>query len=277
MTNRRRMAASWLAAVGLLSIAALGPATGAAEVEERQYLLERVDDVAVVQLYVDGFEELPLDEKILIYHLAQAAIAGRDIFIDQKYEHSLAIRDLIEEVLTHDEGLDEEILAEVRRYAKLFWINNGPHNPITGRKNVLGCRFGDFAEAVREAEANGAALAKREGEKTRDLLRRLKPILCDPEVDAQVTNKTPGEGRDVLLVEDVIDSGRTLRYLMRNLSARDPASVETCALLSKPAADRLDLGTRYVGFRLPDVFVVGYGLDAGERFRELPYISALPR
>ena len=84
------------------------------------------------------------------------------------------------------------------------------------------------------------------------------------------------EGRDVLLVEDVIDSGRTLRYLMRNLSSRDPASLETCALLSKPAADRLDLGTRYVGFRLPDVFVVGYGLDAGERFRELPYISALP-
>ncbi len=86
----------------------------------------------------------------------------------------------------------------------------------------------------------------------------------------------PIEGRDVLLVEDVIDSGRTLRYLMRNLSARDPASLETCALLSKPAADRLDLRTRYVGFRLPDVFVVGYGLDAGERYRELPYISALP-
>ena len=83
------------------------------------------------------------------------------------------------------------------------------------------------------------------------------------------------EGRDVLLVEDVIDSGRTLRYLMRNLAARDPASLEACALLSKPAADRLDLRTRYVGFRLPDVFVVGYGLDVDERYRELPYISAL--
>jgi len=83
------------------------------------------------------------------------------------------------------------------------------------------------------------------------------------------------EGRDVLLVEDVVDSGRTLRYLMRNLAARDPASLEACALLSKPAADRLDLRTRYVGFRLPDVFVVGPGLDAGERYRELPYISAL--
>jgi hypoxanthine phosphoribosyltransferase len=83
------------------------------------------------------------------------------------------------------------------------------------------------------------------------------------------------EGRDVLLVEDVIDSGRTLRYLMRNLAAREPASLETCALLSKPAAERLDLRTRFVGFRLPDVFVVGYGLDAGERYRELPYIAGL--
>jgi hypoxanthine phosphoribosyltransferase len=83
------------------------------------------------------------------------------------------------------------------------------------------------------------------------------------------------EGRDVLLVEDVIDSGRTLRYLMRNLAAREPATLEACALLSKPAADRLDLRTRYVGFRLPDVFVVGYGLDAGERYRELPYIAGL--
>lgn len=84
------------------------------------------------------------------------------------------------------------------------------------------------------------------------------------------------EGRHVLLVEDVIDSGRTLRYLMRNLAARDPESLEVAALLSKPAAESLDPGARYVGFRLPDVFVVGYGLDAGERYRELPCISALP-
>ncbi|MSO45013.1 MAG: hypoxanthine phosphoribosyltransferase [Thermoleophilia bacterium] len=83
------------------------------------------------------------------------------------------------------------------------------------------------------------------------------------------------QGRDVLLVEDVIDSGRTLRYLMRNLAAREPASLEACALLSKPASESLDLRTRYVGFHLPDVFVVGYGLDSGERYRELPYIAGL--
>jgi hypoxanthine phosphoribosyltransferase len=83
------------------------------------------------------------------------------------------------------------------------------------------------------------------------------------------------EGRHVLVVEDVIDSGRTLRYLMRNLASREPASLEVCALLAKPAADRLDLRTRYVGFRLPDVFVVGYGLDVDECHRELPYIATL--
>ena len=82
------------------------------------------------------------------------------------------------------------------------------------------------------------------------------------------------EGRHVLLVEDVIDSGRTLRYLMRNLAAREPASLEVCTLLAKPAAERLEHTARYVGFQLPDVFVVGYGLDVGERHRELPYIAA---
>ncbi len=82
------------------------------------------------------------------------------------------------------------------------------------------------------------------------------------------------DGRHVLLVEDVIDSGRTLRYLMRNLAARDPASLEVCALLAKPAAEQLDPPARYVGFTLPDVFVVGYGLDVDERHRELPYIVA---
>ena len=166
--------------------------------QQREYLLERIDDVAVVQLYVDGFEQLPLREKILIYHLCRAAIAGRDVFIDQKYKHSLEIRDLIEEVLTHDRGIRPETLAEIRRYAKLFWINNGPHNPITSGKNVLKCPFKDFARAVTRAEANGARLPKREGETTRRLLGRMGPILFDPEVDSRVTNKSPGPRQDIL-------------------------------------------------------------------------------
>ena len=173
------------------------PAPAASD-EQRQYLLERVDDVDVVQLYVDGFEQLPLQEKTLIYHLSQAAVAGRDIFIDQKYKHSLAIRDLIEEVLTHSEGVDAKTRAEVRRYAKLFWINNGPHNPITSQKNVLKCSPEDFARAVAQAEAGGAKLPKRPTETTAELLRRVGPVLFDPKVDSHVTNKSPGPGRDIL-------------------------------------------------------------------------------
>jgi hypoxanthine phosphoribosyltransferase len=76
-------------------------------------------------------------------------------------------------------------------------------------------------------------------------------------------------GRHVLVVEDVIDSGLTLSYLRRYLQARQPASLEICALLVKEGEQRVDLDLRYVGFRIPPVFVVGYGLDVGERFRNL--------
>jgi hypoxanthine phosphoribosyltransferase len=85
----------------------------------------------------------------------------------------------------------------------------------------------------------------------------------------------PIAGRHVLIVEDIIDSGLTLSYLLKNLASRDPASLEICALLTKPRHRRLGISTRYVGFELPDVFVVGYGLDHAERFRNLPFIAAL--
>jgi hypoxanthine phosphoribosyltransferase len=82
-------------------------------------------------------------------------------------------------------------------------------------------------------------------------------------------------GRHVLVVEDIIDSGLTLSYLMKNLASRGPASLAICTLLSKPARRRPPLDTRYVGFELPDVFVIGYGLDHDERHRNLPYIASL--
>ncbi len=82
-------------------------------------------------------------------------------------------------------------------------------------------------------------------------------------------------GKDVLIVEDVIDSGLTLNYLLRNLRFRGPSSIEVCALLRKPEAAQVDIPVKYVGFDLPSIFVVGYGLDYGERFRNLPYIATL--
>jgi hypoxanthine phosphoribosyltransferase len=82
-------------------------------------------------------------------------------------------------------------------------------------------------------------------------------------------------GRDVLIVEDIIDSGLTLSYLIKNLRARRPASLEVCALLSKPDVQKVDLDVHYHGFAIPPVFVVGYGLDYGERYRNLPYVGTL--
>ncbi len=85
----------------------------------------------------------------------------------------------------------------------------------------------------------------------------------------------PIEGRDVLIVEDIIDSGLTLHYLLRNLRARNPGSLEVCALLTKPERRRVDLPTRYVGFEIPNRFAIGYGLDHAQKYRNLDYVAAL--
>ena len=85
----------------------------------------------------------------------------------------------------------------------------------------------------------------------------------------------PLQGRDVLIVEDIIDSGLTLSYLMRNLRARDPASLEVCALLTKPGRREIEVPVKYVGFEIPNRFVIGYGLDYAERYRNLRYVGVL--
>src|SRR3712207_9593278 len=118
---------------GMVAVPALAPVRLSAQSPgtDRPYLLERIDDAAVVQLYADGFESLPLREKTLIWHLYQAAIAGRDIFYDQKHRHALEMRGILEQIITHPNGIDQATLAEIQRYTKLFWINNGPYNNLT--------------------------------------------------------------------------------------------------------------------------------------------------
>jgi hypoxanthine phosphoribosyltransferase len=83
------------------------------------------------------------------------------------------------------------------------------------------------------------------------------------------------EGRHVLVVEDIVDSGLTLSYLIRNLESREPASLEVCALMTKPARREIDVPVRWVGFEIPNKFVIGYGLDFAERYRNLPYVGVL--
>jgi hypoxanthine phosphoribosyltransferase len=87
--------------------------------------------------------------------------------------------------------------------------------------------------------------------------------------------ETDIEGRHVLIIEDVIDSGLTVQYLMRSLKARGPASLEVATLLSKPSRRTAELVCRYTGFEIPDEFVVGYGLDRAEKYRNLPFVGAV--
>jgi dipeptidyl-peptidase-3 len=162
----------------------------ASAADTRPYLLERVDEAAVVQLYADGFADLPLREKVLIYHLYQAALAGRDIYYDQRYAHNLEMRDVLEEILTHAAGIEPDTLAEIARYTKLFWINTGPYNNLTARKFVLKCTPEALAAAAAQAARNGARIPPD--------LDRMRPYFFDPDFDPIVTSKTPGNGKDIL-------------------------------------------------------------------------------
>ncbi len=168
------------------------------EIDTRPYLLERIDDAAVVQVYADGFRDLPLGEKTLIWHLYQAALAGRDIYYDQRYAHNLEMRDLLEAIVTHGAAIDAPTLAEIRRYTKLFWLNTGPYNNLTAQKFVLQCAPSAFADAVRAAAEAGAPLPTRGGESIDGMLARLEPLFFDPSVDPTVTSKTPRAGEDIL-------------------------------------------------------------------------------
>src|ERR1700682_514136 len=166
----------------------LAPVTTAAPID-RKYLLERVGEAAVVQLYADAFRDLPLREKTLIWHLGQAAIAGRDIFYDQRYAHSLTMRDVLEAIVTHAAGVDRSTLDEITRYTKLFWIHTGPdHNP-TSPKVVMPCAPTAFAAAAHAAALAGARFPLRSAETLDALLARLQPMFFDPDVDPIVTSK----------------------------------------------------------------------------------------
>ena len=139
---------------------------------------------------------LPLREKTLIWHLYLAAIAGRDIYYDQRYAHNLPMREILEAVLTHPHGIEEATLNEIRRYTKLFWINTGPYNNLTARKFVLNLTPEAFRAAVAQAAANGASLPLANDEDVDSLCRRYGPMFFD------ALSKTTGyriEGKNLLL------------------------------------------------------------------------------
>jgi len=184
-------------ATKLMGHATPAAATTAAPAD-RNYLLERVGEAAVVQVYADGFRDLPLREKTLVWHLGQAAIAGRDIFYDQRYAHNLEMRDVLEAIITHPSGIDSSTFDEIERYTKLFWINTGAFNNLTARKFVLACTPDAFVAAAAAAARAGARFPLRPGETLDALLARLRPMFFDADDDPTVTSKTPRAGKDIL-------------------------------------------------------------------------------
>ncbi len=192
--TRATLAAALLALLAACS----GAPTAESAADNRPYLLERVDDAAIVQVYADGFNGLTLQQKELVWHLYRAAIAGRDIFYDQRYARSLDMRDTFEAVLTHPATTGEETIEAIKKYAKLFWVNSGPFNNLTARKFVLETTPAAFADAVRNAAAAGAKLPVRSGETPDQLVSRLQPAFFDPNFEPSVTTKTPPPGQDIL-------------------------------------------------------------------------------
>ena len=166
--------------------------------QKRKYLLERVGEAAVVQLYADGFSELPLNQKILIWHLYQAALAGRDIFYDQRYRHNLVMREVLEEILTHSRDIKLSTRKEIERYTKLFWLNTGPYNNLTGHKFTLNCTPDEFFVAAKAAFRAGAVFPFQQSEDLDGLLNRLEPMFFDESFEPTVLNKTARSGVDIL-------------------------------------------------------------------------------
>jgi dipeptidyl-peptidase III len=164
----------------------------------RRYLLEQIDDAAVVQLYADGFEKLSLQEKTLVWHLYRAALAGRDIYYDQRHRDNLGIRRMLEQILRHSQGIPAATLNELTRYTKLFWLNTGPYNNLTARKFLLDLDRQRLIEAIEVAAINGAKFDLAKGETIAKRVEQYARMFFDPGFEPMVTCKTPGDGQDIL-------------------------------------------------------------------------------
>ena len=182
----------------LASLAVLAALTACQSGPARKVQLDRVDKTVVVQLYADGFEELPLRDKMLAYHLSQAAIAGRDIFLDQRYQHTLGLRWILESLWLVRADFPAEVRDEVERYCKLFWVHSGIHDNLTTKKVPLQLTFEQFETAYNTAVAAGHAMGRQQLRTLRDV-RHAYEVMTDMDSDLSVTDKSTEHGNDPLV------------------------------------------------------------------------------
>ena len=162
------------------------------------YELERIGPAAVVQLYVDAFPTLSRRERVLAWHLYEAALSGRDIYYDQRYEHALVMRDLLEALFSHREHLPSDVSASLERYTKLFWINSGPYEHITSRKFVLDISRGQLLDAIRTVQATGACVPLGPHAGADVFVEAHARDFFEATYRPMVTSKTPGPHDDIL-------------------------------------------------------------------------------
>jgi dipeptidyl-peptidase-3 len=165
---------------------------------ERTYFLEQVKNTQIVRLYADGFDELSLNEKLLAYYLSQAAIAGRDINYDQSHRFDLEIRDLMEEIIIHSEGLAPELVKKITDYTKLVWANNSHYNASTGVKIIPEFSFDELTQAAANALEKGADFGIKGEDKLKEKLTKLEKHIFDSQFEPLLTNKSPGEAEDII-------------------------------------------------------------------------------
>lgn len=165
---------------------------------DRRLVLERVGPALVVQLHADGFEALSADEKQLAWHLYQAALAGRDIYYDQRCAQALAVRDLLETLFRHRHRLPAAVATPIATYLKLFWINSGPYEHLTSRKFVLPLEPAAFAAALQALASTGVMLPLGDAPDIDTFVARHAPLLFDAAVQPMVTSKNPPAGTDIL-------------------------------------------------------------------------------
>ncbi|HLG18773.1 MAG TPA: peptidase M49 [Bdellovibrionota bacterium] len=160
---------------------------------------EIVDGHAILRLPVSGFERLSFKDKMLAYHLYQAAAAGRDINFDQNHRHALPIKNLCEEILLHSKGVDRGVLNDIAHYLKLQYLNAGIYAHLTFAKILppSGLTFEKLSFAAQSAQKNGAKFMLG-GKSLNDHLAELRPAVFDPKVEPYCTSRSPGPGEDLL-------------------------------------------------------------------------------
>lgn len=195
--NHRSLRKPCALAFGALSVLAACQQQGPSQrsTEPRDVVLDRVDDTLVVQLYADGFDRLSLRDKQLAYHLSQAAIAGRDIFLDQRYAHSLGLRWVLESLWLVRQDLPAPVRDEVERYCKLFWVHSGIHDNLSTRKMPLQLTWEQFEAACDVARQAGHRLDAERLRTLRDL-RHAYEVMTDMDLDVSVTDKNVDDGND---------------------------------------------------------------------------------